>query len=99
MAKLFQYNTNPPLQYWFFCPGCKRSHAFTVGPPKRGPEDPRWEFNGDFDKPTFKPSLLCNKDYPESRCHSFVTDGKIEFLGDCWHELKGQTVEVPEWEE
>lgn len=31
-------------------------------------------------------------------CHSFVTDGKIQFLGDSTHELKGQTVELPDWE-
>jgi hypothetical protein len=31
-------------------------------------------------------------------CHSFVTDGRIQFLGDCTHALAGQTVEIPEWE-
>lgn len=25
-------------------------------------------------------------------CHSFVTDGKIQFLGDCTHELANKTV-------
>lgn len=25
-------------------------------------------------------------------CHSFITDGKIQFLGDCTHELANQTV-------
>lgn len=25
-------------------------------------------------------------------CHSFVTDGMIQFLGDCTHPLAGQTV-------
>lgn len=25
-------------------------------------------------------------------CHSFVTDGQIQFLGDCTHGLAGQTV-------
>jgi hypothetical protein len=30
-------------------------------------------------------------------CHSFVTDGRIQFLGDCTHELAGQTVELPDW--
>ncbi|GAN52632.1 hypothetical protein ME121_6810 [Methylobacterium sp. ME121] len=25
-------------------------------------------------------------------CHSFVTDGRIQFLGDCTHALAGQTV-------
>lgn len=29
-------------------------------------------------------------------CHSFVRDGKIQFLGDCTHELAGQTVDLPE---
>ncbi|QNH60766.1 DUF6527 family protein [Hymenobacter sediminicola] len=27
-----------------------------------------------------------------SVCHSFVTDGQIQFLADCTHELAGQTV-------
>lgn len=31
-------------------------------------------------------------------CHSFVTDGKIQFLGDCTHKLVGQVVDIPEWE-
>lgn len=30
-------------------------------------------------------------------CHSFVTDGRIQFLGDCTHALAGQTVPIPEW--
>lgn len=29
-------------------------------------------------------------------CHSFITDGQIQFLNDCTHELAGQTVELPE---
>jgi len=29
-------------------------------------------------------------------CHSFVTDGRIQFLGDCTHNLAGQTVDLPE---
>lgn len=29
-------------------------------------------------------------------CHSFVTDGRIQFLGDCTHKLAGQTVDLPE---
>lgn len=30
-------------------------------------------------------------------CHSFVTDGRIQFLSDCTHELAGQTVDLPEF--
>lgn len=30
-------------------------------------------------------------------CHSFVTDGRIQYLGDCTHELAGQTVDMVPW--
>lgn len=33
----------------------------------------------------------------ERICHSFVRDGNIQYLNDCWHQYKGQTVELPEW--
>jgi len=81
------------VQYWFWCPGCKNAHAFTVPP---------WSFNGDVENPTFHPSLLCNQHHPQSRCHSVVTDGKIHFCPDCHHELAGKTVEMGEaklWED
>lgn len=29
-------------------------------------------------------------------CHSFVIDGRIQFLPDCTHGLAGQTVDLPE---
>lgn len=28
-------------------------------------------------------------------CHSFVREGRIEFLSDCTHALAGQTVDLP----
>lgn len=30
-------------------------------------------------------------------CHSFVTDGRIQFLGDSTHALAGQTVDLPDF--
>jgi len=30
-------------------------------------------------------------------CHSFIREGKIQFLSDCTHELAGQTVDLPDW--
>lgn len=80
--------------YVFHCPGCGYGHPFEVDAPNRA----GWKWNGSFDAPTFHPSLLVNKDYPASRCHSWVKDGKIEFLGDSHHALKGQTVELPDWD-
>ena len=87
-----------------YCPGCEQHHLL----------DSRWTFNGNFEQPTFTPSLLSKYRHPkgytnnnpapldwqgeyiEEVCHSFITDGKIQFLGDCTHKLKNQTVELPE---
>lgn len=29
-------------------------------------------------------------------CHSFIRDGKIQFLSDCTHHLAGKTVDLPD---
>ncbi len=34
---------------------------------------------------------------PPAVCHTFVTDGRIQFLGDCTHVMAGQTVDLPVW--
>lgn len=88
--KVKEIKSSKGLLLVFHCPGCGYDHAFEV---------PRWKWNGSLDRPTFKPSLLCNKDHPSSRCHSFVTDGNIRFLPDCFHKLRSTTVEIPEYED
>lgn len=35
-------------------------------------------------------------DFKCGLCHSFVVDGRIQFLSDCSHSLAGQTVDLPE---
>ena len=37
-------------------------------------------------------------DSSPTRCHSYVTDGKIQFLADCSHAMAGKTVDIPEWD-
>lgn len=78
----------------FFCPGCGHDHWF-----KCDGVSPTWTWNGDLIKPTVSPSIFCNPNDPQSRCHLFMKDGHLEFLGDCWHELAGKTVpmEVYSW--
>ena len=101
-------------QLGFWCPGCEEMHVVRVPPHPHA-----WGFNGDYDRPTFTPSVLVTsghyapdwdgkacwctyyRDHPDAdvdfvcyRCHSYVTDGKIQFLGDCTHALAGQTVEL-----
>lgn len=75
----------------FYCPGCKYYHSFTI---ERAIQ-PVWTWNGNMEKPTFSPSLLVNGS-TEQRCHSFVVNGQIQYLSDCWHELRGQTVDMQE---
>ncbi len=84
-----------------FCPGCQCAHG-----PNEG-----WTFNGDFERPTFHPSILVKSvrglrpdgsgseedgTLERSVCHSFVTDGRIRFLPDSTHALSGQTVDLPD---
>ncbi|MEH6477690.1 MAG: DUF6527 family protein [Sneathiella sp.] len=88
MAKFYEID---PGLFVFDCPGCGYGHHVrTFG------DGPNWTFNNDLEKPTVSPSLLVCASYPKQRCHSFVKDGKIQFLNDCFHELAGQTVELPE---
>lgn len=75
------------------CPGCNIGHPFRVKSDNN--LRPLWTWNGDMQSPTFSPSMLVNQSTPEQRCHSFVENGKIRFLNDCFHELKGQTVDLP----
>ena len=90
----------------FHCPGCGYPHVVRVVP---AAGSPAWGFNGNYTTPTFTPSVLMQTgravnptfqpepgDPPEV-CHSFVTDGCIQFLGDCTDDLAGQTVDLPEW--
>jgi len=91
---------NGGLMFW--CPGCDGAHQVMVGEGS----GPRWGYNGNPVKPTFTPSVLVTYNgsdagmdgAPHAVCHSFVTDGRIQFLGDCTHHLAGQTVDIPDWD-
>lgn len=98
MAKVYPYKSGDEIALWaFYCPGCKYDHALAIRQYQEG-GNPQWNFNGDVDKPTFSPSLLVFGGDPDRRCHTFIKKGQIQFLDDCFHELKGQTVEIPDYE-
>lgn len=87
----------------FWCPGCAEMHMINTDQNDR----PAWSFNGNYEAPTFTPSILVRgtrrvTDDEHARimageviaptprvCHSFVTDGQIQFLNDCTHALAG----------
>lgn len=78
-------------KYLWWCPGCEIFHFFQLAP-----QTPAWTWNNDFNKPTIQPSILVrsgNESGP-TICHTFITDGKIQYLGDCTHKLAGQTVDM-----
>jgi hypothetical protein len=54
-----------------------------------------WSWNGDVEKPTIRPSIL-NDFRPHDSLvnHIWITDGQVIFLGDCSHELAGQTLDL-----
>ena len=78
----------------FHCPGCGYNHSFRVNADKNRPQ---WTWNGDLELPTFTPSLMVYRG-TDQQCHLNMTDGMIQFHGDCVHQLKGQLVECPDWE-
>jgi len=94
MAKIKGVNNTDGSHYgWRFdCPGCNEPHVLTG-----------WTFNNNQESPTFSPSVLvqyngvdADNGGPASRCHSYVTDGRIQFLSDSTHNLSGQTVDLPD---
>lgn len=56
----------------------------------------KWSWNGDIENPTLKPSILTDNGEGGCRCHSFVNDGMVKYLGDCNHEFAGQTMSLLE---
>lgn len=108
-AGLATNGTAPGRRVHFHCPGCDDVHGVTIEAPEgwgwngdleRPTFTPsvlvsgtQWAPEYGFHKP--------NHDVPPGErivCHSFVTDGRIQFLGDCTHALAGQTVDLPPWE-
>jgi hypothetical protein len=96
---------------YMWCPGCDDLHAVEVSAPNRWTwdgnlesptvspsilvEDVQWKPEYGFHKPTHH---VAPGD--PTRCHSFVKQGRWEFLDDCTHHLTGQTapmVPLPAW--
>lgn len=102
--KLWSCAEDPGL-FLFQCPGCNMGHHVRAAPPPNPNyvyNGPIWDFNNDMVRPTFHPSILTGLPddsgvrFSKKRCHSFIKDGQIQFLDDCFHELRGRTVELPD---
>lgn len=73
-------------EWLFWCPGCGSCHYINS----------RWRLSGESSLPTVSPSILVrghdNDTAKDTRCHLFIRNGQIRYLGDCTHALAGQTV-------
>jgi len=104
----YEVNTAGPISAWaHWCPACAEVHVYNV---VREGGRACWGFNGNFEKPSFSPSMLIRwgnkvpgyENNPHFNgeggiCHYFLTDGRISYCGDSTHELSGQTVDLPDW--
>lgn len=91
MAKICRVAQNSPddPEFMFDCPACGMPHWFkTTG------SRPKWTWNGDFENPTVQPSLNVTWEQHgvQKRCHFYIQNGKIKFLGDCTHSMAKQTI-------
>lgn len=93
----------------FWCPGCKDHHGVPVDGSRGWQwngslESPTVTPSILVTQTLYGPDRLTFPNYDgqaecessKGTCHSFVTDGKIQFLSDCFHSLAGQTVELPD---
>ena len=92
-CKAIVISDNKPIAIEFRCPACNCSHRIAL---YSNGGTPQYYWNGDLHKPTISPSIVF---YARPRCHSIIREGKIEFLNDCQHELKGQIIDLPNWEQ
>lgn len=95
----------------FWCPGCDEVHGIVHGAGNAWTWNGDLELPTFTPSILIRGNQWPRDEYPEyykSRhpdvapggdtvCHSFVNDGRIQFLGDCTHALAGQTVDLPEW--
>lgn len=98
----------------FFCPGCKTAHSVRVSSPaplsnwgyNGNPDAPSFtpsilvRGSQRATKEEYR-RIMAGEEVklPPMVCHSFVTNGRIQFLGDCTHALASQTVDLPDWEQ
>lgn len=110
VAKLANNGTAPGIRVHFWCPGCDHVHGVVVDAPESWTwngdlEQPTFNpsilvhphqtfVDGDLEGDALTaPENITTTPL----CHSFVPEGRIEFLGDCTHELASTTVDLPPW--
>lgn len=75
-----------PSRHW--CSLCYKDHLpVCEGAERKGGY--QWKFNGNWEKPTFEPSLV---NYGHPHCHLNLQDGILKYCGDSHHSLSGKQI-------
>lgn len=97
MLKLVQSYKDDAKVMHFMCPACRKHHHVHISGPGG------WEWNLNKELPTLTPSIrvamtIYDKDENDNiiqstirqvECHSWITNGKIKFFNDCYHDMAG----------
>lgn len=89
------FKTTPPEPQWTFNGDMEKPtvRASILVKSKRYPSGGEFPTDEEYDRMMKEGSIgMVNW-----VCHSFVTDGNIQFLDDCTHELKGKTVPLEDF--
>lgn len=78
LKKLIKKSTYGTYHFW--CPGCGTIHSL----------GDKYKVSWDNKKPTVTPGIYLKIE--DRICHSFITGGKIQYLGDCTHILKDRLI-------
>lgn len=98
------------VSYW--CQGCKRMHGIITDGPgawgwDRNVDSPTFTpsvlTTYRSGEPPVTPENFAEyklNPWPQTKkdnvCHTFITNGMVQFLGDCTHEFVNQTVPLPD---
>ena len=110
LSTILREGRDGTLMFW--CPGCDGAHAVQIGTgpgPRWGyngnPDAPTFTpsilVRGTVPLTDMQREMVMRGariEPAKTRCHSFVTEGKIRFLGDCSHALAGSVVPLPDFE-
>ncbi len=84
--KIYEANIAGKKSVFFWCRGCTTSHSFD-------PLKIKWNENNY--NPTISNSIfIINRDI---KCHSVIKDGKIVYLEETEHDLRGKEIDLDEF--
>ena len=98
--------THPTGRHSFWCPACNDIHQIVIAPGGwwwNGSYDKPTYKESISVRGTAKLTAAEHVDIMRGKpveprkthCHSFVKDGRIQYLDDCTHDMAGSTVDLP----